>query len=54
MGSYTLLLHNHIHQNGLLKKDLSFLDRAFPYVTSPLMGHTWHSYYYHVRVLLAL
>jgi len=51
MGAYTLLLHNHIHQNGLLKRHLSLLDRAFPYIISPLMGHTWHSYYYHVSTV---
>ncbi|KFY87825.1 hypothetical protein V500_06736 [Pseudogymnoascus sp. VKM F-4518 (FW-2643)] len=46
-GPFTLLLHNHIHNNGLLGKQYAFFDRLFPYVTGPLMGHTWDSYYYH-------
>lgn len=46
-GSYTLMLHNHIHNNGVLAKSWSWLDFTFPYVTEPLMGHTWDSYYYH-------
>lgn len=47
IGSFTLLMHNHIHNNGILKKEWWLLDRIFPYITEPLMGHTWDSYYYH-------
>ncbi len=46
-GSFTLMLHNHIHNNGLLAKDYAWFDNFWPYVLEPLMGHTWHSYYYH-------
>lgn len=46
-GSFTLMMHNHIHNNGVLKKSWAWLDRSFPYVLEPLMGHTWDSYYYH-------
>ena len=46
-GAFTLLLHNHIHNNGVLSKDYAWLDRVFPYILEPLMGHTWDSYYYH-------
>lgn len=46
-GSFTLLMHNHIHNNGVLAKDWFWLDAAFPYLTEPLMGHTWRSYYHH-------
>lgn len=46
-GPYTLLLHNHIHNDGVLAKNWSWLDYIFPYLTEPLMGHTWNSYYYH-------
>lgn len=46
-GSFTLLMHNHIHNNGVLAKDWYWLDVSFPYVLEPLMGHTWDSYYYH-------
>lgn len=49
MGSYTLMMHQHIHMNGVLAKTplLRLLDISFPYITDPLMGHTWNSYYYH-------
>ncbi|KAK4899560.1 hypothetical protein LTR27_003293 [Elasticomyces elasticus] len=47
VGSFTLLMHNHIHNNGVLAKEWQWLDTAFPYVLEPLMGHTWDSYYYH-------
>ncbi|CAE7208512.1 hypothetical protein PTNB73_07637 [Pyrenophora teres f. teres] len=47
IGSFTLLMHNHIHNNGVLKKRWKWLDLGFPYVLEPLMGHTWDSYYYH-------
>lgn len=46
-GPFTLLLHNHIHNNGLLRKQYALFDRLFPYITGPLMGHTWDSYYNH-------
>jgi hypothetical protein len=37
---------------GILRKSknstaLSVFDNIFPYITNPLMGHTWNSYYYH-------
>ncbi|KAF2773160.1 hypothetical protein EJ03DRAFT_155307 [Teratosphaeria nubilosa] len=46
-GSFTLMMHNHIHNNGVLAKNWAWLDTTFPYVLEPLMGHTWDSYYYH-------
>ncbi|KAI9779423.1 MAG: hypothetical protein M1839_007388 [Geoglossum umbratile] len=46
-GPFTLVLHNHIHNNGVLAKEYAWLDQTFPYVLGPLMGHTWNSYYYH-------
>ena len=46
-GSFTLMLHNCIHQNGLLSRKYSVFDRIWPLVLEPLMGHTWDSYYYH-------
>lgn len=46
-SAFTLLLHNHIHNNGVLSKEYAVFDYAFPYVLEPLMGHTWDSYYYH-------
>lgn len=46
-GSFTLMMHNHIHNNGVLAKRWRWLDMTFPYVLEPLMGHTWDSYYYH-------
>lgn len=46
-GSFTLMLHNHIHNNGVLSKSWSLFDHYFPYILEPLMGHTWDSYYYH-------
>jgi hypothetical protein len=47
MGSYTLMMHQHIHMRGVLKKRYAAIDFAFPYITDPLMGHTWNSYYFH-------
>lgn len=47
IGSFTLMMHNHIHNNGVLKKEWKWLDTIFPYLIEPLMGHTWDSYYYH-------
>jgi len=46
-GSFTLMMHNHIHNNGVLAKSWHWFDVAFPYILEPLMGHTWDSYYYH-------
>jgi hypothetical protein len=47
MGAYTLLKHQHIHMRGVLSKKYALVDRIFPYILDPLMGHTWNSYYYH-------
>lgn len=47
MGPYTLLMHQHIHMRGVLQKKYALFDHAFPYLTDPLMGHTWNSYYFH-------
>lgn len=46
-GSFTLMLHNHIHNNGVLAKNSAWFDQSWPYILEPLMGHTWDSYYYH-------
>ena len=46
-GPFTLMMHNHIHNNGIFKKRFALFDLAFPYILEPLMGHTWDSYYYH-------
>ncbi|KAL9109659.1 MAG: hypothetical protein Q9227_005697 [Pyrenula ochraceoflavens] len=46
-GTYTLMRHNHIHNNGILSGPFQLLDITFPYLLDPLMGHTWNSYYYH-------
>jgi hypothetical protein len=47
VGSYTLMMHQHIHMRGVLQKKYALFDNLFPYVTDPLMGHTWNSYFYH-------
>ncbi len=47
IGSFTLMMHNHIHNHGVLAKGWAWLDMTFPYILEPLMGHTWDSYYYH-------
>lgn len=47
MGTYTLMMHQHIHMRGILNNRFSIFDKLFPYITDPLMGHTWNSYYYH-------
>jgi hypothetical protein len=47
VGSFTLMMHNHIHNVGVLAKNWAWLDMTFQYVLEPLMGHTWDSYYYH-------
>ncbi|KAH9845436.1 acylamide-delta3(E)-desaturase [Teratosphaeria destructans] len=46
-GPFTLMMHNHIHNHGILAKPWKWFDSIFPYVLEPLMGHTWDSYYYH-------
>ncbi len=42
-------MHQHIHMRGVLAKKfpLTILDRIFPHILDPLMGHTWNSYYHH-------
>lgn len=50
LGTYTLMMHQHIHMRGILSKAspiLRLVDKLFPYITDPLMGHTWNTYYYH-------
>lgn len=47
MGTYTLMMHQHIHMRGILHKNLALFDHLFPYILDPLMGHTWNSYFYH-------
>lgn len=47
VGSYTLMMHQHIHMGGVLARRFWLVDSLFPYITNPLMGHTWNSYYYH-------
>lgn len=47
MGTYTLMMHQHIHMRGILAKKYAFFDGLFPYLTDPMMGHTWNGYYYH-------
>jgi len=47
VGTYTLMMHQHIHHGGILAKRYSFVDRLFPYILDPLFGHTWNSYYFH-------
>jgi hypothetical protein len=46
-GAFTLMLHNHIHNGGVLSSSWAWLDHTFPYILEPLMGHTWDSYFYH-------
>lgn len=43
LGTYTLMMHQHIHMNGILAKDYWCFDYAFHFITDPLMGHTWNS-----------
>ncbi len=47
MGAYNIMMHQHIHQRGVLRKELWVVDYLFPYLLDPLMGHTWNSYFYH-------
>ncbi|KAI9808899.1 MAG: Serine/threonine-protein kinase [Phylliscum demangeonii] len=46
-GPFTILLHNHIHNGGVLQRRYAAVDWLWPYVLEPLMGHSWDSYYYH-------
>lgn len=46
-GPFTLMLHNHIHNHGVLAKKYALFDQTWPYILEPLMGHTWDSYFYH-------
>lgn len=46
-GAYSLLMHQHIHVGGILKKCFALLDELFPYILDPLMGHTWNTFYWH-------
>ena len=46
-GSYTLMMHQHIHQRGILARKYGWFDHTFPYLLDPLHGHTWNSYYHH-------
>lgn len=47
MGTYTLMMHQHIHMRGILHKRFSLIDKVFPFILDPMMGHTWNTYYYH-------
>ncbi|KAF2860800.1 hypothetical protein K470DRAFT_257584, partial [Piedraia hortae CBS 480.64] len=47
IGPFTLLMHNHIHNNGVLAAPYTYIDKTLPYILCPLMGHTWNSYYHH-------
>jgi hypothetical protein len=47
VGTYTLMMHQHIHGGGILAKKYAWFDSLFPYVLDPMMGHTWNSYFYH-------
>ena len=47
VGTYTLMMHQHIHMRGILSDRFALIDAVFPYITDPLMGHTWNSYFYH-------
>jgi hypothetical protein len=46
-GPFSIVLHNHIHNSGVLTKEHAFFDFTVPYILQPLMGHTWNSFYYH-------
>lgn len=47
IGTYTLMMHQHIHMRGILNRRFWVFDTLFPYITDPLMGHSWNSYFYH-------
>ena len=36
-GSFTLMMHNHIHHNGVLSPPYAAFDWVFPYILEPLM-----------------
>ncbi|KAF2143551.1 uncharacterized protein K452DRAFT_246719 [Aplosporella prunicola CBS 121167] len=47
VGTYNLMMHQHIHQRGVLAKRFWFVDNYFPYILDPMFGHTWNTYFYH-------
>ena len=47
IGPYSILMHNHIHGRGFMRKGWKFVDTLFPYILGPMMGQTWNSFYYH-------
>lgn len=49
VGTYMLMMHQHIHMRGVLAKrnPWRLIDNFFPFVTDPLFGHTWNTYFYH-------
>ncbi|KAL0260613.1 hypothetical protein SLS55_004303 [Diplodia seriata] len=49
VGTYNLMMHQHIHMRGVLAKrnPWRILDHVFPFITDPLFGHTWNTYFYH-------
>lgn len=47
VGTFTLMMHQHIHMGGVLNQNFWLFDGLFPYILYPLFGHTWNSYYYH-------
>ncbi|KAF1989391.1 fatty acid desaturase [Aulographum hederae CBS 113979] len=50
IGTYTLMMHQHIHGNGILSQTHPFwsrFDKFFPFILDPLHGHTWNTYYFH-------
>ena len=50
-GPYTLLMHNHLHGNGVLARRFAWIDAVQPYVFGPLLGQTADSYKYHHRYM---
>ena len=50
-GPYTLLMHNHLHGNGVLARRFAWIDAIQPYVFGPLLGQTADSYKYHHRYM---
>lgn len=46
---YMLMMHQHIHMRGVLAKrnPWRIIDFVFPFITDPLFGHTWNTYFYH-------
>ena len=47
VGPYSILMHNHIHGRGVMRKRWALVDNVFPYMLGPIMGQTWNSFYYH-------